>query len=210
MLRTTTERENELNVRAHEKTIKLTSKHTRKTVFRLFCFVTVVVAVACFIGLLTNNLGFGFFFASLTLLSGILFYLVMKWRGQHSDVFCFMKHSIQTNREITVDQNRIYMLIEGGHRDIHEERVCPLRPLNFHRSNVLAQSDGAFFHCINNYPSTMNSLRGGVYSDTNLFIRSPPPYSTIDNSLPPYELTEQMNRAQSENAMQCTGRFKHS
>ena len=52
----------------------------RKFIFKSFCFCIFTVTVACLVGLITNNIGFGFFFACLTLFSVAMLYMVVKWK----------------------------------------------------------------------------------------------------------------------------------
>ena len=59
---------------------EMISVAARKLIFKSICFCIFTVTVACLVGLITNNLGFGFFFAFLTLFSVAMLYMVIKWK----------------------------------------------------------------------------------------------------------------------------------
>ena len=60
--------------------MKSISTAARKLIFKSVCFCIFTVTVACLVGIVTNNLPFGFFFSCITLFSVAMLYTVVKWK----------------------------------------------------------------------------------------------------------------------------------
>eukprot|EP00111_Clytia_hemisphaerica_P019108 TCONS_00056428-protein len=180
---------------------------TKKLIFKLFCFSILVVTVACFIGLVTNNLGFGFFFACLTLVSAAMLYMVVKWKCIGGDK-CWSHSkpdSLYMDQEPDIEsRSSVFTTVHRHQTDNfhHSTRtLATIRPFTSLRGLFTTSSTDDLNHRPDE-PSPLTTLRGGVMSDTNLFIGNPPPYSTFDGTLPSYDQLEQTDRCRSESAVQ--------
>jgi len=189
------------------------NKATRKITFKAFFFIVIIVTVACFVGLLTNNLGFGFFFALVTLVSLAMLCVVIRWRCKEQDDLCFGKVSDfevnYDNNDIESNSENLFSSLPNNEPileiSISNSTLGPLRPLPVQRELLRPSSSNLTRTLMLHSPDMDNGLRGGVMSDTNLFIVSPPPYSTFDGNLPSYEQLEEANRAYSEGTVQNQG-----